>query len=204
MQFTDPIQRLRAMQEQYYARYSVSDRPARAHLNPGVYGVKVTYRHEPAQELGDPLLAPLCSGLVSQIDLSQSYLDRTLDPVAAMVAQRTTLGKARIESVVDDMRGRYDLMRRNLGALDHQICYLDSQVLQLPDFRIGLVKDLDKTRTALEAKVLDLEQEKMRQEVSAWKDISRLKEELFTSLDQYSGASASAHLVQSYAGESND
>jgi cell division FtsZ-interacting protein ZapD len=54
-----------------------------------------------------------------------------------------------------------------------------------------LVKEIDKIKATLEARVLDLQLEKMRERVSAWRDISGVKSDLLEALGEYTAARGS-------------
>ena len=148
-------------------------------------------------------LPPLCADLVYGIDLGKSYLDKNLDPVAGLVLRRTSLEKARLENLLYDLNARYEMLNQNTEALDYQICAVHSEIMQLPDIRIGMFKDLDKIRTNLEAKAIDLEQEKMREKSIAWKDIHAVKTELLESISQYSTSGVSAALISTKGSDQN-
>ena len=146
------------------------------------------------------LFAPLAAGMISDIDFTRPYLNKDLDPITGMFAHKSLFSKARIEGLVADMAVRYDMMRRNITALDYKVCEVDSRLMQLPPFQIEWGKDLDRTRTALEQTVIDLEREKMRERTTAWRDINRVRSELMESLAEYSGAHGAAAFLDSYGG----
>ena len=188
----------------HYARYGPKYSHTNAYLNPGVYGAGALLANEkPSYGDYNALLAPLCAGMVSGIDFSKSYLDKNLDPVAGLFTQKTFFGKARIEDLLADMSVRYDMMNRNLTALDYQICYLDSEIMQLPPFQIGISKDLDRIKTALEAKIIDLESEKMKNRIDSWRDICKAKSDLMECLGEYAAAQGSKAFLDTTQGGQN-
>lgn len=186
----------------HYARYGLKYSRTNAYLNPGVYGTLLA-DEKPSYGDYSALLAPLSAGIVSEIDFSKSYLDKNLDPVAGLFTQKTFFGKASIESLLADMSLRYDMMNKNITALDYQICYLDSEIMQLPPFQMGLFKDFDRTKTALEGKLMDLESEKMREKTTAWKDINRVKSDLMECLGEYASAQGSKTFLNTAQGDQN-
>jgi hypothetical protein len=99
------------------------------------------------------------------------------------------------------MTSRYEMMNRAILTLDYQICAVDSEIMQLPYFQIGLNKDLDRIRTTLEAKAMDFEQQKMEERVASWKDITRLKTDLLEVLKDYVATQASSSFLNSAGGE---
>lgn len=188
----------------YNARYNPMYARQSPYLNRCAYVIPVGYRkvgREP--ENASYLLAPLSTGIVSEIDFSRPYLNKDMDPVTGLFESKTFFGKARIESVLNEMGTRYKLMNENLRGLDYQICEADSMIDRLPPHAPGMSKDLDRTRTALEDSVRRLEQEKMREKVTAWKDISRLKSDLHDVMEQYTSAQASGAFLSDYKGGQN-
>ena len=207
MRYQDEIARMMLEQYGYGARYGHRgpglDPPySRTYLAPqgyrvaGGYGTSLTGSY-------CRFLAPLNAGMISEIDFSRPYLNKGLDPVTGMFSQKAFFDKARIEDLLTDMCLRYDLMTRHIATLDDQVCGVNSEIMQLPDIQIGLWKDVDKVRTALEARAMDLEQEKMREEVTAWKDIIGLKTDLDETLRNYSTAGASSAFLTMGQGGNN-
>jgi len=119
------------------------------------------------------------------------------------IHSKDLFGKARIEDLLADMSVRYDMMNRNLTALDYQICYLDSEIMQLPPFQIGISKDLDRIKTALEAKIIDLESEKMKNRIDSWRDICKAKSDLMECLGEYTAAQGSKAFLDTTQGGQN-
>ena len=149
----------------------------------------------------DAIFAPLLEKMVSYIDFSTPYLNKDLDPITGMFSQKTHFGRAVIEDVIADMALRYEMMNRAILTLDYQICAVDSEIMQLPYFQIGVNKDLDRLKTTLEAKTMDFEQQKMEERVSSWKDITRLKTDLFEVLKDHAGTQASSAFLNGAGGE---
>ena len=155
-------------------------------------GIQATLRES---YLGSDVLAPISAKLVADIDFSQPYLNRDMDPVSGLFAGKTLFGKAGVENALCDIAARYKLMNDNIRGLDYQICAVDSRIDQLPTIGFGFSKDLDRTRVGLEDSVRRLEQEQMKERVSAWKDITRMKSDLMESLQQYTAGKASSSML---------
>ena len=172
------------------------------YLNPGVYGTPSTYERGGGGAYY-ALLAPLSAGIVSGIDFNKPYLNKDLDMITGMFTERAFLETARIESLLGDMTLRYDLMNRNIKTLDYQICYVDSQIFQLPESQLGFFKDIDRTKLTLESTAMELEQQKLKEKTSAWKDISRLKSDLMECLKEYSAAQGSKAFLNTEQGGKN-
>jgi chorismate mutase len=186
MQFTNPYHWLQSTQPDYRNEYYQTRRARLAS-----YSLVPPITATPAVPEIDSLLAPLCAGIVGGIDLGASYLDPTPDPVARLFGERSHMDKARIQSVLDDMHCRYDIMQEHLHALDYEICRLDTRLMELPHLRLGAHKEIDKIKATLETRVLDLQLEKMRERVSAWRDISGVKSDLLEALGEYTAARGS-------------
>lgn len=150
-----------------------------------------------------PFLAPLCEKMLSGIDFSDSYLSKGIDEVGRLFEEKSFFGKARIESILGDMSERYSLLQNNVSTLDYQICRVDSLVMQLPIFALGLSKDLDKIRTSLESEVMGIEQLKMKEQTSCWKDVSRLKSDLLEAINEHSSAQTSEFFLNKPEGGQN-
>jgi hypothetical protein len=146
------------------------------------------------------IFAPLLESMVGYIDFSNPYLNKDLDPITGMFKEKAHFGRAVIEDVIADMTLRYEMMNRAILTLDYQICAVDSEIMQLPYFQIGLNKDLDRIRTTLEAKAMDFEQQKMEERVASWKDITRLKTDLLEVLKDYVATQASSSFLNSAEG----
>ena len=147
-----------------------------------------------------PLFAPLLDSMVGYIDFSPVGQPENRDPIVGMFREKTHFGRAVIEDVLTDMSTRYDMMNRAVQTLDYQICAVDSAILQLPYFQAGIDKDLDKLKMTLEAKAMDFEQQKMEERVDGWKDITRLKTDLFEVLKEYAGNQASSSFLNTDGG----
>ena len=183
-------------------RYTQIQRRGNEYLNPGVYGAPSAYERGGGGAY-DVLLAPLSAGIVSEIDFNKPYLNKDLDMITGMFTEKAFFETARIESFLDDMTLRYDLMHRNIKTLDYQICYVHSQIFQLPYAQLGLFKDLDRTRLTLETTAMELEQQKLKEKTSAWKDISKLKSDLMECLQEYSAAQGSKAFLNTEQGGEN-
>lgn len=184
------IMRMRREEYWYSARYGRAYAPSQGYLS-GKEVCPLASSGTATTGSYGAFLAPLSAGIVSDMDFSRSYLDTNLDPVVGMFAGKAAFDKAGVEGTLADMGLRYYLMNQNITGLDCQICRTYSEILQLPDFRMGWNKDLDRIRTTLEAKITDLEQEKMRERVTAWRDINRARTDLMERLQEYAATQAS-------------
>ena len=198
MQFTNELEWLRATQPYYRNQYApyVGPRYRYKALSPPIVNSGIS----PQEDRPYAPVSPLCGALLDEVDLTKSYLDRNIDPVVGLLSRRHQLEKARIEVVTDDLRRRYDIMDTNLKTLDYQICAVHSEIMQLPEMELGINKDLDRTRTSLEAKAMDLEQEKMREEQTGWKEMHALKVELLESLQRYATTGMSSNMLSDEEG----
>ena len=157
----------------------------------------------PGGEMGNAtsIFAPLLEKMVGYIDFSKPYLNKDMDPITGMFKEKAHFGRAVIEDVIADMALRYEMMNRAILTLDYQICAVDSELMQIPYFQIGVNKDIDRLRTTLEAKAMDFEQQKMEERVASWKDITRLKTNLLEVLKDYVATQASASFLNPAGGE---
>ena len=62
---------------------------------------------------------------------------------------------------------------------------------------------MDRVRMTLESEVLRLESKKRDEQVDAWKDITRIKKDLFESLESYFDARTSGSFIDGYRGGEN-
>ncbi|MCG2661322.1 MAG: hypothetical protein L6437_13880 [Kiritimatiellae bacterium] len=146
------------------------------------------------------IFAPLLESMVGYIDFSRPYLNKDLDPITGMFKEKAHFGRAVIEDVITDMALRYKMMNRAILTLDYQICAVDSEIMELPNFQIGFSKDLDKLKTALEKTVMDMDQQKHEERIAGWKDITRLKTDLLEVLKDYVATQASASFLNNTGG----
>ena len=177
----------------YHSPIGKSERKPESYLTTPLLG-------SPAEE-GASLFAPLLGKIVADVDFSRSYLNKGLDPISGMFHEKAHFGRSVIEDVVTDMALRYEMMNRAITTLENQICAVDSEVMQLPYFQLGFNKDLDRLKTTLEAKAMDFEQQKLEERVSGWKDITRLKTDLFEVLKDYVATQASSSFLNATGGE---
>jgi len=101
-----------------------------------------------------------------------------------MSARKRFLGRS-VQDILGLIYERESIKYEN----DHRILYESAQVgshlLNLGDWNIGTFKDIDKTRSQLEKEIANLEKERRMEEVSCWRDITRLKSELRETLKEF-------------------
>lgn len=195
-QTSNPSIDIRYYNSYYFPVYSLKG----TYLWPKGYYAPLHYKR-PVRAGYGALLAPLVAGIVERIDLGPSYLDKNLDPILGMFREKSQFAKAGIESALHEIWSRYDLMKNSIEQIDYAICKTDTKCMELPDFILGINKDWDRVRTSLEADVLRLESQKRDEQTVAWKDITRIKSDLFETLESYLTAQSSSSFLNYQGGQ---
>jgi len=112
---------------------------------------------------------------ISPIDLyfynSNDHLDNFFQ------AKRVNLARS-VEDIIDLIEQREKIKERNLYNITLGECEINSKLLNLENWYLGVDPVIDKRRATFERELLDFEKQKRMEETAAWKDILSLKNDL--------------------------
>ena len=123
--------------------------------------------------------------------LKNSYLDTdspvTGDGFEQLISQRQNLIFSNLEMLYTEIYKRHEIKEKNLYRINIDQCSFKNLIFQVNDYI------WDKNRIELEQKIIDLEQEKRKEEANCFKDTlfiqKELRESLIEKLDEEQKAS---------------
>jgi len=115
--------------------------------------------------------------LVERPSQRRDLLDRFLQ------SKQTTLNRS-IKDVVGLIYQREELKQRNLYELLMTECNIGTKLANTEVWDFGVNPVIDKRRAILEKELLDIDKERRKEEVAAWKDTLTLKSDLRELLNQ--------------------
>ncbi len=149
-------------------------------------------------ESSAPLLAE--DGVYSPVD---ALLDGVrsvpaVDPLDRfMTAKKRFLARS-TQDILGLIYERETLKYENIRRMLYESAHIGGQLRNLGDWTIGSFKDIDKTRSQLEKEIAGLEKERRGEEVSAWRDIIRLKTDLREVLKEFNHEKEKEGLLSAY------
>ena len=159
------------------------NRPAYRLLQKGNYG----------PELGKYKVKGLSRG-ISLLD--GFYLNKDLDPITGMIKQKSALASHSLYSVLKQIDIRKDMLRNHLDQIDYAICRADTYLFELEPWPRGISPIADKRRGALENLVQSLEQEKRREDITAFGDLRLLNQDLNEAIVGYLSANRASNILE--------
>jgi len=106
------------------------------------------------------------------------------DPLARFLSgKRRSLNKT-IEDIVTLIKEREKIRDRNINQIDKDICEVHTRMLNLPEQRYQLNPDTQKMYHTLQQQVMRSYGEQRAEEISCWRDVTRLKSDLRESLKE--------------------
>ena len=97
--------------------------------------------------------------------------------------------KGTVKALLNEIQLRETLDSHLLKKIDDEICTQNTYLLHLKDLKVQysfeLAKNVSKSKSQIESKVLELEREKRQEQLECWRDLMFLKKYLLTSLKDY-------------------
>ena len=128
------------------------------------------------------------SGVHQPIDaiLESKYLPVvTKDPLQDFLTVKKSVLSSSAEDILGLIYERNSLKYENLRRITYESVHWGSQLRELGDWNVGVFKDIDKTRGAIEKEIAGLERERRMEEINCWRDITRLKGELRETMQDF-------------------
>lgn len=104
-------------------------------------------------------------------------------------SDKTKTLKAGVKALLDEIALREKLNAHLLEEIEGQIDQQSTHLLRLKraeaDYSLDVLIELKKLTIKIEDKLLDLEQEKRKEELECWRDLMFLKKYLMSSLKEY-------------------
>lgn len=119
----------------------------------------------------------------------------TTTPLTQFFTRKRAFAAKSVQEIVGLIYQREALKYDTIRAIDYQSCGIGTKLLETPDWRTGLDPRLDRTRGQLEGQLIALEQEKRREQIASWRDITRLKLELNEHLKEFNQEQHKAALL---------
>jgi len=88
---------------------------------------------------------------------------------------------------------RFRIRERNLAQIDYDICHA---VTLIHELQAGAQGEAERQKQTLDMALFGLEKEKRMEDVSCWRDVSRVQEEFVTALADYAGAARRERLFR--------
>jgi hypothetical protein len=107
------------------------------------------------------------------------------DPLERFMSARKRFLGHSVQDMLELVYERETLKYENILRMIYESAHIGSHLLELGDWQVGAFKDIDKTRSQLEKEIANLEKERRMEEVSCWRDITRLKSELRETLKEF-------------------
>ena len=183
------------------------------------YYPTMKYTETPTGPLSPPYKAPSPKSTLSCFQLSDSAVDpnpqdHVYSHVDALVdglnsaplgdplerfmgARKRFLGRS-VEDILGLIYEREDLKRENILRILYESAHVGGHLRNLGDWSIGAFKDVDKTRSQLEKEIANLEKERRMEEVSCWRDVTRMKSELRETLKEFNHEKEKEGLLNAY------
>lgn len=124
------------------------------------------------------------------------YLNKDLDPITGMIKQKSALAGHSLYGILKQIDIRKDMLRNHLYQIDYTICKTDTYILQLEPWVPGISPVADKRRGALENILQSLEQEKRREEITAFGDVRLLNQDLNEAIAGYLSANRASNILE--------
>ena len=112
--------------------------------------------------------------------------DEAGDFVKGLISDKTKFAGIAAHSLSGLIDERYRIREKNLAQIDYDICHGITLLYELlPWAQLG---GFEKQRQTLDIVLFGLEREKRMEDVSCWRDVSRVQQEFVTALADYAGA----------------
>jgi len=115
------------------------------------------------------------------------YLNKSLDLVDRMAAEKVALSKLTIGQLVNQLHEREKIKEDNFNVIDYEWCRVYSELMQIEQGS-HYNPQYDKHITNLERMLADLDKQKRDETVKFWKDTSDLKKDLTEAFKEYRSA----------------
>ena len=106
------------------------------------------------------------------------------DPLARFLSGKRKFLQNSFDGITGLIKERERLKYAAFYQINQDVCDVRTKMLNLPKSGYALIPDMEKTYDALHRQVVALHKEKRAEEVSCWRDVSRLKSDLQESIKQ--------------------
>ncbi len=138
--------------------------------------------------------------LEKKIEEEQEYLKRYRnhngDIIDSLIKQNTINLKDKIELLKAQIEERTKIKDRILKDLNREDMKLQGLINESKFYKYD--NSMTSRRTSLEKQLLDIEREKLKEEVNAWKDVSKLNQALQYLIGKYSKEKGKNRLLSDY------
>jgi len=129
----------------------------------------------------------LAASLEEVVSNSKDEQDKSV--LENMVFDRVKTLKASVNALLEEIGLRTDLNERQFGEIDGEILRLKNRLLQYESLEYQVLDGLDRAKreakSQAESDVLELKQERRKEELECWRDLMFLKKYLMVSLKDY-------------------
>ena len=123
-----------------------------------------------------------CSAISSENNSVHNIFNR--DPLAKFLfGKRKFLNKS-LDDILNRIKEREKIKDRNTWEIDQEICQIHTSMLNHPKNRYAIDMSLLKSYNALQQHVNALDHAKRAEEISCWRDVTRLKNDLRESIKE--------------------
>ena len=129
---------------------------------------------ESTSEPLDPNDIPLTLNIPNNVGSNTSKQD----PLARFLSGKRRLLNKTIEDIVTLIEEREKIRDRNIYQIDKDICEVHTRMLNLPRERYIVNPDTEKMYHTLQQQVMRSYGEQRAEEISCWRDVTRLKSDL--------------------------
>ncbi len=109
------------------------------------------------------------------------------DPVEEMLKARRGFLEKSVEDILSMLEERQDMKEDHLTKIDKESCEAKTRMFEVDGWQPAMNKEADRIRANSEKEMSGLEREKRMEEIACWRDVSRMRMELHTVLQEWSG-----------------
>jgi hypothetical protein len=137
---------------------------------------------------------------VEQI-IQKGYLSvPATEPETAIITDKQQTFWQGLDDIISQVRRRYEIYRRHVHEIQKGVCYALSTIYEVQAYRGGVPAN-GKERYGLAKQLQELYQLEREERVSCWKDVSRLRQQLPETAQQYLSAHRKVSILNDENGD---
>lgn len=118
------------------------------------------------------------------------------DSIDDFINQKNNILKTKLDVLTKELHERLDIRERNITSIDWEECKLDTMLHDLYVIGGRYSYNTGKRRTSLDQQYFKIKEDRRKQEVELWRDITLLTKDLLYAWGEYQQAKARTRLLQ--------
>lgn len=124
------------------------------------------------------------------------------EPETAIIGDKQRTAWQGLDDIIHQVRGRHDIYQRNIYQIEQGKCHAMTAIYQIQAYRGGVPVN-SKERYSITKQMRELYEQQRDERVRLWQDVSRLKQQLPETAQQYLSAYRKVSILNNENGDLN-